>query len=60
MVREWIPVTERLPEENGSYLACTVDGYITALWYDREMGWLIKDITIVAWMPLPEPYTGKD
>lgn len=60
MVREWIPTSERLPEENGNYLACCDDGYITDLWYDQDKGWLMSGTVIVAWMRLPDPYTGKD
>lgn len=66
---EWIPVTERLPEENGEYLV-TREAYI-----DRENRNMIfvRDIayftinyglnngfhkanTVIAWQPLPELY----
>jgi len=57
----WIPVTERLPEEDGTYIVCLEDGsvfeygYITN-WYDDAWEYCKKDI--VAWMPLPEPWKG--
>ena len=52
----WIPVTERLPKENGGYLVAVKQGYVTtALWVGSAEKW--KEIT--AWMPLPEPY-GED
>lgn len=61
----WIPVEERLPEEDGFYLA-TLDGEIcgqeeafTGLaefehgkWIDDEEGYKC----VLAWQPLPEPY----
>ena len=70
----WIPVTERLPEEN-DYKSCIecLDG---AVWYFTENGtmgigyyyeftkeWsttddLKTDGKVVAWMPLPESYKG--
>ena len=60
----WIPVTERLPEELDLVLVCDRDGYVDIAW-----GWYVKDKwwwnkgddvnydNIIAWMPLPEPYT---
>ena len=56
---EWIPVSERLPEENTKvYLACCDDGYISSIMYDSGR-WLINGTNIIAWMPLPEPYKGE-
>ena len=59
---QWIPCEERLPEENGNYL-------VTAIWNGkREVDmdyfqflcqWDDYKDTVVAWMPLPEPYEGK-
>ena len=54
---EWIPVWEKLPEENGWYLvtAPNIDGemevwmsHFYETWFDAEES--------VAWMPLPKPY----
>lgn len=51
--KEWIPVSERLPEENGGYLVTVKRGYVTtALWLGDAEKWSAVD----AWMPLPEPY----
>ena len=60
----WIPVTERLPKEDGTYLVsgkwgsgkesvgdCEFsmeDGYFQTAW----------NFDVLAWMPLPEPYKG--
>ena len=60
----WIPVTERLPKKDGSYLVSgkwgsgkesvgdcefsVEDGYFQTAW----------NFDVLAWMPLPEPYKG--
>lgn len=68
--REWIPVSERLPEEDGQYLITVkymhVDGYDDIYaehgeWYDGRwdtfcFGHCGKVEGIIAWQPLPEPY----
>ena len=64
----WIPVEERLPEEDGFYIA-TMDGEIVGqeesfvglaefengLWVDDDIDYRC----IIAWRPLPEPYRPK-
>lgn len=57
---EWIPVSERLPEQaNQSYLV-TVDygdGLISScqrFFFGEGIGW--NDDCVIAWQPLPEPY----
>ena len=60
----WIPVTERLPKEDGSYWVSgkwgsgkesvgdcefsVEDGYFQTAW----------NFDVLAWMPLPEPFKG--
>lgn len=60
----WIPITERLPEDEGQYLvSCDNDyGVEIGRFYIDEDGeryfgcdWNDPD-DIKAWMPLPEPY----
>ena len=64
-VGEWIPCSERLPEEDGFYLA-TLDGEIVGeekpfsglaefengKWIDDEEDYQC----VLAWQPLPQPY----
>jgi hypothetical protein len=59
----WIPVTERLPEEDGRYLVCGAKGgiyhanYRGGWWTQVGCGGKLVP-SVVAWMPLPEPYKG--
>lgn len=58
----WIPVTERLPEEDGRYL-CTYknDAYGDGICIDfglyEDGEWYVSGA--IAWMPLPKPYEGS-
>ena len=60
--QRWIPVSERLPEEIGTYMT-TVDygkyGLATGqrYYHGKELGW--EDDCVTAWMPLPEPYKAE-
>jgi hypothetical protein len=61
---KWIPVCERLPEEETDVLICNSTGNIEIsrglysteasdwIWYTS--GWRFGKV--IAWMPLPEPY----
>lgn len=62
---EWIPCSERLPEEDGFYQVTvqikeTGECYVEKKYYKIKKGWesyLAKEfIDVIAWMPLPEPY----
>ncbi len=56
----WIPVSERLPSENGCYLVSTTganNDIIDIAYYTKEI-WH-KASHIKAWMPLPEPYRAE-
>ena len=58
----WIPVTERLPEENGHYLVHAVgNGYYStyiALWNGRFRANF--EMPITHWMPLPQPPESEE
>lgn len=63
---QWIPCSERLPEENGYYLI-TIKFYhlhnevtIGCSFEDGEWFKVYKDDKVLAWMPLPEPYQPKE
>ncbi len=59
----WIPVSERLPE-NDAYVLCTT---ITAKglrnvvrgYYSGKVWVCGTNINVIAWMPMPEPYEGR-
>lgn len=69
--QRWIPVTERLPEEDGDYFVTLENGVVTKLGYSTTQrttypkgfyyisngfSWRQKINPVVAWMPLPEKY----
>ena len=55
----WIPVSERLPEEEGLYLVSVKNDhkrrYSKTCWYMGRNHWFARQ-DVEAWMPLPEPY----
>ena len=73
---QWIPCSERLPEESDYYMACVYDEEVDD--YDYRKNWfahkddydtdesewreLMPFERVTAWMPLPEPYRegGRD
>lgn len=51
----WIPVSERLPKDNASYLVTVKQGYIMiGIWCGNPEYWE----NVIAWMPLPSSYQG--
>ena len=62
--KEWIPVTERLPENDQKVLCFNYNGeykvlrwnYIDWMW-NSGIEWLKEDY-VLYWMPLPEPPKG--
>ena len=54
---KWIPISERVPKENGYYLTTTMLGevycdYWNEIAFDRTE-------TVIAWMPLPTSYQAE-
>ena len=59
----WIPMNDSFPTKAGDYMICTRDNYlryrkIKLSYFDPKYAW--GDVenyeTVIAWMPLPEPY----
>lgn len=66
--QEWIPCSERLPEEDGRYFVTRYDyvtesSFVDILWYEKHTWWnrhIVGDFAVKAWMPLPKPWKGAD
>lgn len=64
---EWIPCSEKLPNESGTYIISANDGHINHVsftkWMPRFRTWALSGCRsywkVKAWMPLPEPYKGE-
>ena len=61
----WIPVSERLPEENIHVLCKFYMGGMAECYHAHDYwhivgGFRIKIDDVLAWMPLPEPYGGEE
>lgn len=59
---KWIPCSERLPEEEGVYLSTfknTYRHFVETVWFDSDGFFVKSKATVIAWMPLPEPYKGE-
>ena len=56
--QQWIPCSERLPERNGYYLVTGRQGAVNKRLY--QDGYWYGNWTVIAWMPLPEPYKEDD
>ena len=61
-VGKWIPCSERLPKPDTKVLVQTNHGLITDGRWTGDTWFTTDDYTcykVIAWMPLPEPYTEK-
>ena len=62
--KEWIPVTERLPEKEGTYLTYTekerihLDCFCIYPNHGTQF-WIRGNGKVTHWMPLPEPPKGE-
>lgn len=61
---QWIPCSERMPEESGTYIVNAIENHIVhvtfAKWMPRMKRWNLSGNRsywkVTAWMTLPEPY----
>lgn len=60
LTADWIPCSERLPENGHYYLWCSDMGQVQSdyYWNGFENG-MKYGYNIVAWMPLPKPYRNE-
>lgn len=66
-VQEWIPVTERLPEESGMYIITANDGHAQRVsfvqWQKKNRIWNLAGARsywrVTHWMPMPQPPKGE-
>lgn len=66
--QQWIPCSERLPEDDKDVLVTDGEDFAVAYWRkdaqawdDCLHGWCdLYGLDVVAWMPLPEPWKGGD
>lgn len=67
----WIPVEERLPEEDDRVILCTIYGIVKEGTYTERYGYAMRKgfftetcfeelCDVTAWMPLPEPYQKEE
>lgn len=54
----WIPVSERLPEKEGYYITQTMYQEVYCDYWEGER--FERTETVIAWMPLPEPYKESE
>ena len=69
---EWIPCSERLPNESDYYLVTLRNAFddieICVVWFAHEGDYscgsewreITDSDTVLAWMPLPKPWKGAD
>ena len=67
-VGEWISCSERLPEENGEYIASLEDAiypwasFFNGKWFMLSLNGIAREFgeyEVIAWMPLPPVYQGE-
>ena len=62
---EWIPCSERLPDDDRTKVVTLANGNAEAGYYSNGDWWCVGDTislenpTVIAWMPLPEPYRAE-
>ena len=64
LIQDWIPCSEKLPEETGYYLVQLKEKIVSEDYADRTVAlysgedkcFMSYEKLIIAWQPLPEPY----
>ena len=64
---QWIPISERLPEESGTYVVNAIENHMVhvtfAKWMPRMKKWNLTGSRsywkVTAWQPLPHPFQPK-
>ena len=54
----WIPVSKRIPETHDYYLTSTIYNQVYCDYWNGDC--FDRTETVLAWMPLPEPYTKEE
>jgi hypothetical protein len=54
---KWIPISKEAPEENGYYLTTTMFNQVYCDYWNGAA--FDRSETVIAWMPLPEPYKAE-
>lgn len=58
MEMRWVPCSKQLPEKEGYYLTTTMYGEVYCdHWSGADFD---RSEMVIAWMPLPAPYTWKE
>ena len=61
----WVPVSERLPEQDGGYLITDSEGFMLVSYFQvkQHRFVVVQDelaTSPVAWQPLPQPYQQEE
>ena len=67
----WVPCSERMPEEESNAIITTKAGNVIVGMYTKKYSFRMKEgfvcddyfiyaCSVVAWMPLPEPYKQEE
>ena len=56
MAMNWIPCSQELPKEKGTYLVTVKNFGVTFSRFTGQKDNLYFDSNVIAWMPIPMPY----
>ena len=58
--RKWIPVSDRVPEDDRLVIVCTEWGYVYTDYYFEDNPEFWELAHIIAWQDLPRPYKKEE